>query len=271
MQPNITVMVAFKNQKNPPISSIKFDDETLAWAANENSKKRFKSNFNLWTLQASLKWSKKTINKYKNNNSIMNQLISRFIKLTGFEKNKVIHKKIHGWKYSYNYKKTPFLSNWDKKYQLGICGDWFDGPKVENAWISANDLAKKIKYTSGLSKTMTFVDERVLKEESVQEVTRMLVKVVDEALLGGAVKLDNYSVAAKTGTAQIADLKEGGYYEDKFLHSFFGYFPAYDAQYLVFLYTIEPKEVRYASQTLTHPFIDTVKFLINYYEVPPDR
>ena len=75
----------------------------------------------------------------------MNQLISHFIKLTGFEKNKVIHKKIHGWKYSYNYQKTPFLSNWNKKYQLGICGDWFDGPKVENAWISANDLAKKIK------------------------------------------------------------------------------------------------------------------------------
>ena len=145
MQPNITVMVAFKNQKNLPISSIKFDDETLAWAANENSKKRFKSNFNLWTLQASLKWSKKTINKYKNNNSVMNKLISRFINLTGFEKNKIIHKKIHGWKYSYNYKKTPFLSNWNKKYQLGICGDWFDGPKVENAWISANDLAKKIK------------------------------------------------------------------------------------------------------------------------------
>ena len=145
MQPNITVMIAFKNQKNLPISSIKFDDETLAWAANENSKKRFKSNFNLWTLQATVKWSKKTINNYKNNNSTMNQLISRFIKLSGFEKNKVIHKKIHGWKYSYNYKKTPFLSSWNKKYQLGICGDWFDGPKVENAWISANDLAKKIK------------------------------------------------------------------------------------------------------------------------------
>ena len=68
MQPNITVMVAFKNQKNLPVSSIKFDDETLAWAANENSKKRFKSNLNLWTLQASLKWSKKKINNYKNNN-----------------------------------------------------------------------------------------------------------------------------------------------------------------------------------------------------------
>jgi cell division protein FtsI/penicillin-binding protein 2 len=132
-------------------------------------------------------------------------------------------------------------------------------------------LAKKIKYTSGLSKKVSFEDERVLKESSVEEVTRMLVNVVDDALLDGTVKLDNYSVAAKTGTAQIADSQDGGYYEDKFLHSFFGYFPAYDAEYLIFLYTVEPKEVRYASQTLTHPFIDTVKFLINYYEVPPDR
>jgi len=145
MQPNITVMLALKNQKNLPISSIKFNDDILAWAANENSKKRFKSNINLWTLQATLKWSKKTINKYKTNKSIMNQLVTRFIKLTGFKKNKIIFKKIHGWKYSYNYEKTPYLSIWNKKINLGICGDWLNGPKVENAWLSANDLTKKIK------------------------------------------------------------------------------------------------------------------------------
>jgi len=145
MQPNITVMLALKNQKNLPISSIKFNDDILAWAANENSKKRFKSIINLWTLQATLKWSKKTINKYKADKSIMNQLITRFIKLTGFEKNKIIFKRIHGWKYSYNYEKTPYLSIWNKKINLGVCGDWFNGPKVENAWLSANDLAKKIK------------------------------------------------------------------------------------------------------------------------------
>ena len=145
MQPNITVMIALKNKKKLPISSVKFDDNILSWAANENSKTRFKSNLNLWTLQASLKWSKKTINKYKTDKSIMNKLISRFTQLTGLEKNKIIHKNIHGWKYSYNYQKTSLSSNWNKKYQLGICGDWFGGPKVENAWQSANDLAKKIK------------------------------------------------------------------------------------------------------------------------------
>ena len=145
MQPNITVMLALKNQKSLPISSIKFNDNILAWAANENSKKRFKSNINLWTLQATLRWSKKTINKYKTDKSITNQIITRFIKLTGFEKNKIIYKRIHGWKYSYNYEKTPYLSIWNKKINLGVCGDWLSGPKVENAWLSANDLARKIK------------------------------------------------------------------------------------------------------------------------------
>ena len=75
----------------------------------------------------------------------MEQLIKRFVKLTGLKKSKIIFKKIHGWKYSYNYEKTPYLSIWDKKNNLGICGDWFNGPKVENAWLSANDLAIKIK------------------------------------------------------------------------------------------------------------------------------
>ena len=145
MQPNITVMIALKNQKNLPISSIKFNDDILSWAANENSKKRFKSKINLWTLQASLNWSKKTINRYKKDSSIMKQLVSRFINLTGFDKGKIIHTAIHGWKYSYSYKKTPHLSYWNKKYKLGVCGDWFNGPKVENAWLSADDLAKKIK------------------------------------------------------------------------------------------------------------------------------
>ena len=145
MQPNITVMIVIMNKRNIPISSVKFNDEILSWASNENSKKRFYSNLNLWTLQASLDWSKKTINLYKSNTSITNELISRFIKLTGFNKKDIIYKKTHGWKYSYSFYRSPFKSFWNKKNNLGICGDWFNGPKVEDAWQSSQDLFKKIK------------------------------------------------------------------------------------------------------------------------------
>ncbi len=133
-------------------------------------------------------------------------------------------------------------------------------------------IVKRINYKIGGSKKITpNPPKRVLKEETSEEITRMLVNTVDTALLGGTAKLPNYSVAAKTGTAQIARENQSGYYDDRYLHSFFGYFPAYDPKFIVFLYTVYPKGVRYASETLTHSFMDITKFLINYYEIPPDR
>ncbi len=133
-------------------------------------------------------------------------------------------------------------------------------------------VVNRIDRKFGTSKIISYGGEKqVLKKETTEEITRMLVRVVDDALLGGTVKLPRYSIAAKTGTAQIARSDGGGYYEDKFFHAFFGYFPAYDPRFLVFFYAIEPQGVRYASQTLTKPFMDVVKFLINYYEIPPDR
>ena len=145
MEPNITVMLAFKNQKTVPISSIKFNDDILTWAAFENSKNRFKSSNSLWTLQSSIGWARKNINNYKKNKKVENTLISKFLNFTGYKKNKIIFKKTHGWKYSYNLNGSPLKSYWNKKLRLGLCADWFIGPKVENAWLSANDLAKKIK------------------------------------------------------------------------------------------------------------------------------
>lgn len=132
-------------------------------------------------------------------------------------------------------------------------------------------VVKKINYSVGFSKTLTFPEgKQVIKKETADTITKMLVTVVDDALAKGKVKNPHYSVAAKTGTAQIS-MPTGGYYPDRYLHSFFGYFPASAPKFLVFLYTVEPQGVQYASETLTPSFIELSKFLLNYYEVPPDR
>ena len=134
-------------------------------------------------------------------------------------------------------------------------------------------LAERIKYEDGTEKVLEYetLGRAKISEATSEEITRMLVKVMDESLLGGAEKLERHSVAVKTGTAQVADSESGGYYEDRHTHSFFGYFPAYQPKFIILLYAVNRKGVAYASQTWADPFLNITKFLINYYEIPPDR
>ncbi len=143
---------------------------------------------------------------------------------------------------------------------------------ANGGYIVKPHVVDSLHYQSGLIKTIPTTRVRqVIKEETAKRITDMLVKVVDEALDHGRAKLARYRIAAKTGTAQIPKSDGTGYETDKFLHSFFGYFPASAPRFSVFLFTVEPVGVDYASQTLTEPFSNLAKFLLNYYQVPPDR
>lgn len=133
-------------------------------------------------------------------------------------------------------------------------------------------LVKEIKYENGLSKKIEYpyVKTNILGKEATDTITEMLIKVY-ESYDSGRHKMPSYTVATKTGTAQVAKETGGGYYDDRNMHSFFGYFPARDPKFLIFLYVKNPKGVKYASQTLIPPFNNLTKFLINYYNLPPDR
>ena len=133
-------------------------------------------------------------------------------------------------------------------------------------------IIDEIKMENGaVKKTKPLEIRRVLKKSTSEEINRMLVKVADDALMGGTVKLKHYTFAAKTGTAQIHKETGGGYYKNQYLHTFFGYFPGFNAKFLVFLFLSKPQGVRYASHSLTEPFMNILKFMINYYNIQPDR
>ncbi|MDB5239156.1 MAG: hypothetical protein JWO00_491 [Candidatus Parcubacteria bacterium] len=143
---------------------------------------------------------------------------------------------------------------------------------ANGGYLITPHVVRQINYTDGTTEKVT--PNKVgplLKPETIDAVKKMLVTVVDTKLANGAIKKEHYSIGAKTGTAEIADLVNGGYYHDRYLHSFFGFFPAQNPKFLIFLYQVEPKGALYASETLTKPFDELTTFLLNYYNVSPDR
>lgn len=132
-------------------------------------------------------------------------------------------------------------------------------------------LVREVRFDSGITKSVPVAAPvPVFSPEAAREVSTMLTHVVDNDLLHGTGKIESMSVAAKTGTAQLV-MPGGGYYKDRYFHSFFGYFPSYAPRFIILLYTYDPQGVQYASETLTSTFLGLTQFLIEYYRVPPDR
>jgi stage V sporulation protein D (sporulation-specific penicillin-binding protein) len=142
---------------------------------------------------------------------------------------------------------------------------------ANGGYLVTPHLVRAIDYDSGITQTLNWPKSGpVLKPQTVNTVTQMLTTVVDVAFAKG-MSFPNYSVAAKTGTAQIANPAGGGYYPNEYVHSYFGYFPASNPKFIIFLFGFDPVGAPYSSETWGTYFHSLVQFLINYYQIPPDR
>jgi cell division protein FtsI (penicillin-binding protein 3)/stage V sporulation protein D (sporulation-specific penicillin-binding protein) len=113
--------------------------------------------------------------------------------------------------------------------------------------------------------------ERVITPETAQTITAMLVSVVKNGFSKKA-GVNGYSIAGKSGTAQIPNTNSPGY-SDETIHSFIGFGPI-DEQGPVFVMLVKldkPKGLPYASDTVAPLFSDIAKFILSYFEVPPEK
>jgi cell division protein FtsI (penicillin-binding protein 3)/stage V sporulation protein D (sporulation-specific penicillin-binding protein) len=140
---------------------------------------------------------------------------------------------------------------------------------ANGGYLVTPHLTKSINQENGLTRTLEYKrSEAVLSPETTETITDMLVNVVDDGYKRG---LPHYSVAAKTGTAQMAKPDGSGYYDDRNFHSLIGYFPATNPRFVLYLFNNFPKGASFSSQTLADPFFEMVQFMTSYYELTPDR
>jgi cell division protein FtsI (penicillin-binding protein 3) len=82
---------------------------------------------------------------------------------------------------------------------------------------------------------------RVVSEKAAKQTVQMMENVVTQGWLSNELKIPGYRVAAKTGTAQVA---EGGRYGDDYVISVAGMVPAEDPEYVVVVTFGEPDTLK---------------------------
>ncbi len=101
-------------------------------------------------------------------------------------------------------------------------------------------------------------------------VARQLTEMLVESLLGKEnLSIPGYSIAGKTGTAQIP--VPGGYHEQDTIASFVGYAPAYDPQFIILVKLDRPQESPWGSEVAVPVFRRMAQKLFVYLDIPPDE
>ncbi|MDD5710502.1 MAG: penicillin-binding protein 2 [Candidatus Colwellbacteria bacterium] len=109
---------------------------------------------------------------------------------------------------------------------------------------------------------------RTISREASRQVVDMMVSAVDKATIA---RIDGYAVAGKTGTAQVPRSGGGGYADDEVINTYIGFAPAYDPEFIILIRLDKPYGAPLAGLTVVPAFRELAEFVINHYNIPPDR
>ena len=110
---------------------------------------------------------------------------------------------------------------------------------------------------------------RVISTQTSAQLRQMLEGVLAPGGTASEVSVPGYTLAGKTGTAQVA--VNGGYSDTRFVASFVGFAPAQDPQLLVAVVVDEPQGNYYGGVVAAPAFGEIAKFALPYLEIPPDQ
>lgn len=111
---------------------------------------------------------------------------------------------------------------------------------------------------------------RVITEETSDEITAMMTAVMEQ-YNDATTKLSTHYIAGKTGTAQTYKYGKALKGVGTTIVSFVGFGPIDDPQFTIVVKMDRPKNSEYAEANAGPVFHEIAEFLVNYYNIPPDK
>jgi cell division protein FtsI (penicillin-binding protein 3) len=128
-------------------------------------------------------------------------------------------------------------------------------------------LVQEIHSSNGVFVHTPTVSSRPISPETAHIVTTMAVTAVSREVYEGQV--EGYTVAGKTGTAQIAE--NGIYLPNDTIASFIGWLPADDPEIIAIVKLDRPKASPWGSTTAAPAFARLANELVVLLDIPPDN
>ena len=97
-----------------------------------------------WLLHATAEWSEAHLDQ--DADGVAAELLDAFARLGGPAPQAFT---AHRWRYADTEPPLAVGCEWDAALGLGLCGDWLNGGRVENAWHSGQGLAQRVVRTFG--------------------------------------------------------------------------------------------------------------------------
>jgi len=119
-------------------------------------------------------------------------------------------------------------------------------------------------------KTEPKLIREVISPKTAITLSAMLVNVVRNGH-GQRAGVPGYFVAGKTGTAQVPKEDGVGYDPNHTIGSFCGFAPVADPKFVMCVKMDKPKDVQWAESSAAPLFGAMAKFMLNYYQVPPEE
>lgn len=132
------------------------------------------------------------------------------------------------------------------------------------AGIKEGDAVKKL--------TPKIVNSQVISKQAAANTVSMMENVVQGKYGSGyKARMPGYTVAGKTGTAQIPNANGRGYREDKNIGTFIGFAPSKSPKFIMMVRINEPNVSGFAESTTVPVFADIAKWLVAYMQIPPSQ
>ena len=145
MAPCWTVLLGYRSRLEADFDGAFIREASLAWAARDASK-RGRPARETWVLQASPEWSMAHLEETPE--SVRDALVGDFAAIARLEAAKDwTFAAAHRWRFALAtlQRREPCL--FDADLQIGLCGDWCGGARVEGAFLSGRAMAVRVLET----------------------------------------------------------------------------------------------------------------------------